>query len=162
MKYYGKKSLCSILNVILNIILVFGVFLSCKTYYDTFTKNNMKSIQGIIIAILLTVGVICTFLIVIEFKKIIKTLIAENPFVWSNVKSLRKITIGSLVIAGCYFINYIVNIKKATYSMIYIDSKGVHTDAEIFIFLLFGCFMAILSKLFEEAIKYKEDNDLTI
>ena len=38
----------------------------------------------------------------------------------------------------------------------------MHTDAEIFIFLLAGCFVGILSKVFEQAVKYKKDNDETI
>lgn len=162
MKYYGKKSLSSMLNIILSMILFFGVILTGLTYYKTFSENNMKNVDGIILIILLTIGVICTFKIVIELKRVIKTLVLENPFTWKNVKSLRSITFSSFIIAGCYLINFFVNMGKVGYNIIYLDTKGVHTDAEIFIFLLAGCFVGILSKVFEQAVKYKEDNDLTI
>ncbi len=162
MKYYGKKSLSGILNIILGFVLFFGVILTGFTYYTTFSKNNMKSIEGIILIILLTIGIICTFAVIIELRRVIKTLVLENPFTWENVKSLRRITFSCFIIAGCYLINFLVNIGKESYSIVYIDSKGIHTDAEVFIFLLAGCFIGILSKVFEQAVKYKEDNDLTI
>ena len=162
MKYYGKKSLSSMLNIILSMILFFGVLLTGLTYYKTFSENNMRNVDEIILIILLTIGVICTFTVIIELKRVIKTLVLENPFTWKNVKSLRRITYSCFIIAGCYLINFLVNMGNDVYSIIYIDTKGVHTDAEIFIFLLVGCFVGILSKVFEQAVKYKEDNDLTI
>ncbi|MDS0525982.1 DUF2975 domain-containing protein [Clostridium sp. SHJSY1] len=162
MNYYGKKSLSSILNIILSIMLFFGVILTGVTYYKTFSSDIIKNVHGIILIILLTIGVISTFTVVIELKKVIKTLVLENPFIWENVKALKKITISCFTIAGCYLINFLMNIGKESFNIIYIDAKGVHTDAEIFIFLLVGCFVGILSKVFEQAVKYKEDNDLTI
>lgn len=162
MKYYGKKSLSSMLNIILSMILFFGVMLTGLTYYKTFSENNMRNVDGIILLMLLTIGVICTFTVIIELKRVIKTLVLENPFTWKNVKSLRRITFSCFIVAGCYLINFLVTMRKEEYSIIYIDTKGVHTDAEIFIFLLAGCFVGILSKVFEQAVKYKEDNDLTI
>lgn len=162
MKYYGKKSLSSILNIILSIVIFFGVILTGVTYYKTFSSDIMKNANGIILLILLTVGVVCTFTVVIELKKVIKTLVLENPFTWKNVKALKKITISCFLIAGCYLINFLLNMGKESFNIIYIDAKGVHTDAEIFIFLLVGCFVGILCKVFEQAVKYKEDNDLTI
>ena len=162
MKYYGKKSLSSMLNITLSMILFFGVILTGLTYYKTFSEDNMKNIDGIILFIILTIGVICTFTIIIELKRVIKTLVLENPFILENVKSLRRITFSCFTISGCYLINFLIGIGKNDYSIIYIDTKGVHTDAEIFIFLLAGCFVGILSKVFQQAVKYKKDNDLTI
>jgi len=162
MKYYGKKSLSGILNIILSIVLLFGAILTCLTYYKTFSENNIVTVEGIILIIILTIGVICTFTVIIELKRIVKTLVFENPFTLKNIKSLRRITFSCFIIAGCYLLNFLVNIEKESYNIIYIDTKGVHTDAEIFIFLLAGCFVGILSKVFEQAVKYKKDNDLTI
>ena len=150
------------LSIILSIILFFGVILTGLTYYKTFSENSVKNFEGIILISLLTIGVICTFTVIIELKRVIKTLVLENPFTWKNIKSLRRITLSCFIIAGCYLINFLVNVGKDSYSIIYIDTKGIHTDAEIFIFLLAGCFVGILSKVFEQAVKYKKDNDLTI
>lgn len=162
MKYYGNKSLSGVLNIILSIVLVFGVILTGITYYDTLSGGDIKNIKGIIMMILLTIGIICIFTIVIELKRIIKTLVLENPFTKENVKSLRKITYSCFTVATCYLINLLVNIGKNIYAIVYIDEKGIHTDGEIFIFIIAACFIGILSKVFEQAVKYKEDNDLTI
>lgn len=162
MKYYGKKSLSSILNITLSIILLFGIVLTGITYYKTFSENNIENIPGIVSLILLTIGVIATFTIVIELKKIVKTLVLQNPFIWKNVKSLKKMSFACFTIAGCYLINFFMVIGEESFSIIYIDSKGIHTDAEIFIFLLIGCVVGIFTKVFEQAVKYKEENDLTI
>ena len=118
MKYYGKKSLSSMLNIILSIILFFGVILTGITYYKTFSDNNMINVDGIILFIILSIGVICTFTIIIELKRVIKTLVLENPFTWKNIKSLRRITFSCFIIAGCYLINFLVNIGKESYSII--------------------------------------------
>lgn len=143
-------------------ILLFGVVLTVSTDYQTFKENDIGNLQGIVSVILLTIGVVVTFIGVIELKKVMKSLVLENPFTWDNVKSLKKMAFSCFTIVGCYLVNFIMNIRKESYSIIFIDSKGVHTDAEIFIFLLAGCFIGIFAKVFEQAVKYKEDNDLTI
>ncbi|CAM2976473.1 DUF2975 domain-containing protein [Hathewaya histolytica] len=164
MKFYESKALSRTLGIILNIILVFGIVMTAIVYYNTFFINS-KSLDGTwkpLMAIILTLGIVCIFLIVFELKKITCTLVKGNPFLWENVNSLNKISKYCFVISGCYFLNFIFNIGKGTYKFIYIDTKGIHTDTELIIFLLAGIFIAILSKIFKEAVKFKEENDYTI
>ncbi|CDM69937.1 hypothetical protein CM240_2820 [Clostridium bornimense] len=162
MRYYGKKSLASLLDFILTIVLVGGIILTAITYYQTITNNDIINITVIRAFLLLTIGIISIFIVVLELKKVIKTLVLENPFTLGNVKSLKRIAGSCFTVAGCYFVNFLVNIGKDRFKMIYVDGKGIHTDYELFVFLLAGCFIGILSKVFEQAVKYKEDNDLTI
>lgn len=162
MKYYGKKSLSSVINIIMFIVLLFGIILTGYTFYTTFNNKTINLLSKSIIISLLIVGIVCTFIIVINLKKVTKTLIKENPFVFENVKALRKISISCFIIAGCYIINLLLSLTKENFQIIYIDSAGIHTNAEIFIFLIAGCFIKILSKVFEKAVKYKQENDLTI
>ncbi|KGM93441.1 hypothetical protein Z968_12525 [Clostridium novyi A str. 4552] len=164
MKYYGKKSLSQVLLWMLDIILVVGVGLSILVYYNTFFKNtgNINGKNKIVLGILLTIGVVCIFLIVFELRKIVKTLIKSNPFVWSNVKSLKKISVKCFIIAACYFGNFVASFGKEKYKFIYLDAKGIHTDTEPIIFILAGIFIAILAGVFKKAIEYKEENDFTI
>ncbi|WP_142415357.1 DUF2975 domain-containing protein [Hathewaya massiliensis] len=164
MMSYEKHSLSKILAFVLDMILIFGIIITAIVYYNTFFIDT-KSFQGsnkIIMGILLTIGVVCIFLIVFQLKKITYTLVKGSPFIWDNVKSLNKISKYCFVIAGCYFLNFLVNIGKETYRFIYIDEKGIHTDTELIIFLISGVFIAILSRIFKEAVKYKEENDYTI
>lgn len=162
MRYYGKKSLASLLDFILTIVLIGGVVLTAITYYQTITNNDIINITVISTFLLLTIGIISIFIVVLELKKVIKTLVLENPFTLGNVKSLKRIAVSCFTVAGCYFLNFLVNVGKDSFKMIYVDGKGIHTDYELFVFLLAGCFIGILSKVFEQAVKYKEDNDLTI
>lgn len=162
MKYYGKNSLSSIINVILSIVLILGIILSGYILFFELPKVNISGFHKYITIALLIIGIIATFAFIIELKRIIKTLVLENPFTISNVKSLRRLMFSCFTIAFCYIVNFVLNLGKDTFSIINIDQAGIHTDAEIFIFLLAGCFIGILSKVFEQAVKYKEDNDLTI
>lgn len=162
MRYYGKKSLASILAIILDIVILFGIVLTGITYYIVFSKGDINEKHAMFLIALLTIGIIATFIVVIQLRKIVKTLVFKDPFTLDNVKSLKYIANSCFTIAGCYIINFLINLDKQSFIIIDIDKKGIHTDGEVFIFLLAGCFIGILSKVFKQAVKYKEDNDLTI
>ena len=65
-------------------------YLLPTTYYLLPTTYNTTPMP-IIYLLLLTTGIISTFAIVLELKKISKTLVLENPFTWDNVSSLKKL-----------------------------------------------------------------------
>ena len=164
MKYYGKKSMSAVLEMILYITLIIGAIATAMIFYNTLF--NMKEDIGIgmkvLVIILLAVGISCVFLIVIELKRVMSTLVKADPFVRANVKSLKRISVDCFIIAGCYLINFIFGSNFKEFQFIYVDSKGIHTDMEFIIFIFAGCFIAILSKVFQQAVQYKEENDFTI
>jgi hypothetical protein len=164
MKLYGKKSIANILGIILNIILVVGIIITTMVYYNTFFANRgtLDETNNFVIGLLMTIGIVCIFLIVFHLKSIVGTLVTGNPFVMKNIKSLNKIAIECFIISGCYLLNFLVNIGKSTYKFIYVDNKGIHTDTELIIFFLAGGFILILSAVIKEALKYKEENEYTI
>lgn len=164
MKLYGKKSVGEILGIFLNIILVLGLVMTVMVYYNTFfvNKESLKGTNIFLMGLVMTIGIICTFLIVFHLKSIVSTLIDGNPFVWKNVKSLNKISIECFIISGCYLLNFIANIGSRAFKIIYVDNNGIHTDTEPIIFLLAGAFILVLSIVFKEALNYKEENDYTI
>ncbi|AEB76240.1 DUF2975 domain-containing protein [Clostridium botulinum C/D] len=164
MKNYKEWSLSQILLIVLDVILILGVIITAIVYYNTFLKytGDLNGLNKFIMFILLTVGIVCIFLIVLELRKIVLTLNKGNPFVWLNVRALKRISVECFIIAACYFGNFIVNFGKNKYKFIYLDSKGIHTDTEPIIFILAGVFIAILANVFKKAIEYKEENDFTI
>lgn len=164
MKWYGKDSLSKVIGIALNFIILFGIYETVDIYYTAFLKNEIEcSISlKILILIILTIGIGCIFYIVFLLKGMMKTLVLENPFCIGNVKALTKMSIACFIIAGCYFINFIVNFINGDFRFIYIDGTGIHTNVEFLIFILAGCFIGILAKVFKQAVKYKEENDLTI
>ncbi|SHI88153.1 Protein of unknown function [Clostridium cavendishii DSM 21758] len=164
MKYYGKKSMAAILNGVLTLTLVLGVIgAGCILYYTIFKiDNGVSTGKQILLITLLAVGISCVFLIVFQLKKVLLSLVNEKPFIKSNVILLRKISIECYTIALCYIINFMVNSNLKEFQFIYVDQKGIHTDMEFIIFIFAGLFIAILSKVFNQAVEYKEENDFTI
>lgn len=84
-----------------------------------------------------------------ELRKMFRTVLAENCFVAENVASLRKMGNWSFFIAGMSVLRSIVYLTTA---MVVV----------VFVFIIAGLFSKVLALVFEEAVRYKEENDLTI
>lgn len=164
MKYYGRGSLSSILKLVLDLLLLFGIglfFYVTKRTLFTGTREEFTPILAFVYLLFL-IGSTSLIFIVYNLRNIVKTLLEPDPFTHKNVKSLKNIWIGCFIIASCYFINFFINFNYTTFEIIYVDSKGIHTDFEFFIFFFAGLFILVLEKVFKVAVEYKEDNDLTI
>lgn len=84
-----------------------------------------------------------------ELRKIFKTVLAENCFVQENVVSLRKMGNWS------FFIALMSVVRSVVYMTI---AMGV----VILVFVIASLFSKVLSFVFEQAVSYKEENDLTV
>ena len=84
-----------------------------------------------------------------ELRKIFKTVLKQDCFVEANVKSLRKM--GNL--------SFFIVVMSIVRSIVYVTmAMGV----VILVFVIAGLFSKVLAMVFEEAVRYKEENDLTI
>jgi hypothetical protein len=164
MKYYGQKSMASVLKRILDFILILGIIATLFIFKDTFINNaiNLDYFKKAVIFVLLAVGISCVFLIVVNLRKILLSLVKANPFINENVRALKKVSRECFIIAGCYILNILINSNFKDFNFIYVDGKGIHTDMEFIIFLFAGCFILILAKVFQQAVDYKEEHDFTI
>ena len=88
-------------------------------------------------------------LIVNELRKMMKTVLEVNCFVEDNVKSLRRMARYSLVISIFFFIKVLLVPTPATLII-------------ILVFFIAALFSVVLSCVFQEAVNYKDENDLTI
>ncbi len=84
-----------------------------------------------------------------ELRKIFRTVLEEDCFVQENVVSLGKMGNWSFFIA---LMSIVRSIVYATIAM------GV----VILVFVIAGLFSKVLAQVFQEAVRYKEENDLTI
>ena len=84
-----------------------------------------------------------------ELRKIFRTVLEEDCFVQENVESLKKMGNWSFFIAVMSVVRSIVYMTIAM--------CGV-----IFVFVIAGLFSKVLACVFEEAVRYKQENDLTI
>lgn len=88
-------------------------------------------------------------LIVYELKNMLNTVIEENCFVRSNVISLDRMGWYSFIIAVVSFLRMALYFTPGCFAV-------------VVVFLVAGLFSKVLGKVFNQAITYKEDNDLTI
>lgn len=84
-----------------------------------------------------------------ELRKIFRTVLNGDCFVEENVTSLRKMGNWSFFIALMAVVRSIVYM---TIAMLVV----------ILVFVIAGLFSRVLSYVFEEAVRYKQENDLTI
>ena len=92
---------------------------------------------------------IAAVVLIRELRKIFKTVLEEDCFVEANVVSLRKMGNWSFFIA----------LMSVVRSIVYVT---IAMGVVILVFVIAGLFSKVLAMVFEEAVRYKEENELTI
>ena len=92
---------------------------------------------------------IAALVIIRELRRIFATVIAEDCFVDANVQSLHKMAKWSFFIVVMSVVRSIVYL---TIAMLVV----------ILVFIIAGLFSEVLAHVFAEAVRCKEENDLTI
>lgn len=82
-------------------------------------------------------------------RQVFKTCVKEEPFVIGNVKSLRVIT------GACGFITLLYLSKVFLLNTFY-------TMVIVMVFAMASVFGYVIGELFDHAVRYKEENDLTV
>lgn len=88
-------------------------------------------------------------LIVYELKKMLKTVEIDDCFVSPNVISLKHMGIYSFIIGIACFVRVCINPTPGAFAL-------------VIVFVIAGLFSKVLSNVFDRAIAYKEENDMTI
>lgn len=153
MTILDEKGLSGILKKFLDLVFVGGaviyVFLPLiiKWYIYILKQNNRESYYFILIFLYVTgLFALC---ICYEMRKIFKTLNRHNPFMMDNVTSLKRVSVFSFIISGCYVIKIICY-------------NSILTMVITMLFIMLGLFLLVLSEVFKQAVEVKEENDLTI
>lgn len=130
-----------------------------------FYNSSMLRTQFAMVALLFVFFIIGSYALahlIGSFIGITQLILTESVFTQKTVRLLKAISWDCLLIAICFFLNFVVNLSNATYEIFKVDMTGIHTDIEYVIFAFAGCFIWILAQVFEQAVQYKEDHDLTI
>lgn len=150
MKYERIKKLT---KLILDIMFFTGiiVLLTLPIWLRFAGTHYSKDIEIHYLAMLIVFAVsgLNGILIVNELRKMMKTVLEANWFVEDNVKSLRRMARYSLVISIFFFIKVLLVPTPATLII-------------ILVFFIAALFSVVLSCVFQEAVNYKDENDLTI
>lgn len=103
---------------------------------------------GEIVTIYFVLGILA-LAIIWELRKMFKTVLSRNCFVRGNVASLKHMSYYSALIVLMSIVRTIV---YTTIAMLVV----------ILVFVIAGLFCQVLAQIFDEAVNYKEENDLTI
>jgi hypothetical protein len=99
-------------------------------------------------ASIMLAGLFC-LLILFELRKMMKSVIEDNCFIQENVTSLYRM--------GNYA--FAITLVKFLRCFVYFTMGAVITGG---VFLFAGILSKVLAKVFDRAVRYKEENDLTI
>ena len=92
---------------------------------------------------------ICGLVIVFQLRKMMKTVVKRECFVDNNTRSLSTMGKVSFVITVLFAVKCVMLPTPASFII-------------VLTFFIAGMFSHVLSLVFEEAVRFKEENDLTI
>jgi len=147
-----NNKLIRITKILVDFIFFSGILVTALLYfiikyygrYNTYFKENALSLT-----ILFSLSGFFAVLVIYELRKIFKTVINDDCFITENVTSLRRMGTFSFLIA----------LVTAFRLIIYITPGVI---VVVLVFLIAGLFSKVLSQVFDKAIIYKLENDLTI
>ena len=92
---------------------------------------------------------VCAVLILFELRQILRTVVSGDCFVRRNVSSLCRMAYYAFAIAVLMAVRLVVLFTPGMLAI-------------VCVFLLAGLFSLVLAQVFDRAVSYKQDNDLTI
>ncbi len=119
------------------------LFQKAGEYYNIFEKYYIP------FCIIFMIAGVFALVIIWELRNMFKTIISENPFVKENVTSLKRMGICAFFIAAIMTARLIFVITPAALVL-------------VAVFTVAGLFSLVLSQVFDQAVTYKQENDLTI
>ena len=99
--------------------------------------------------VLFMISAVGAVLIIFELRRMFRTVLSGDCFVEANVKSLRNMGWLGIGIAVVTAMRLFILLTPATLII-------------IVVFFVAGLFSFVLSQVFDRAVRYKEENDLTI
>ncbi len=153
MKILDEKGLTGILRHLLELIMLGGAVIIAflpvllQSYLGALYMGTDEK-YWFLLPFLYITGLLA-LIILYNLRRILKTLGRKNPFMADNVKSLQHIAFSSFIIAGLYSVKVIFFNSFLTIIM-------------AMAFVIAGLFTIILAEVFHQAVKVKEENDLTI
>ena len=87
--------------------------------------------------------------VIYELRRMFKSVLDDNCFIHENVTSLRRM--------GTY--SFFIALITSCRLFLYLTPAVI---VVILVFVIAGLFSKVLSKVFDKAVTYKEENDLTI
>ena len=128
------------------IVVIITLPLSIKFYgrFNTYFAENYYSL-----CVIFFLSGIFAVLILQQLRKMFGTVLNDDCFVRENVASLEKMSIYSFFIAVITACRLFIYLTPAVFVI-------------ILVFVIAGLFSKVLAGVFDKAVTYKQENDLTI
>lgn len=128
------------------IIVILTLPLSIKLYgnFNTYFAQNYYSIM-----VIFFLAGIFAVLIIYNLRKMFRSVLNNNCFVRENVTCLERMSIYSFFIAVIMACRLFIYLTPAIFVI-------------ILVFVIAGLFSRVLAEVFDKAVTYKLENDLTI
>ncbi|MCI9465220.1 MAG: DUF2975 domain-containing protein [Lachnospiraceae bacterium] len=111
---------------------------------NSYFRNNYYSLL-----VVFSLSGVFAALIIRELRKMFRTVLNNDCFIPENVKSLEKMSTYSFFIAVITACRLFIYITPAVFVI-------------ILVFVIAGLFSKVLAQVFDKAVAYKQENDLTI
>lgn len=161
MKILGKKSLSSVITIFLKILLILCIAAIISGAYIIVKNIDLLASLTIFKTLLLIyLSSIPALILIIQFLKIFENLREEKVFIESNIKKLKISYITSIIIGIIFMINSMILFFQTTDPNILV--YRILTSTVTLVFLIFGIGLVVLTEIYKKALKFKEENDLTI
>ena len=112
--------------------------------YNSYFRDNFYSLL-----VVFFLSGIFAVLIISELRKMFRSVLDDDCFIKENVKSLEQMSIYSFFIAVITACRLFIYVTPAVFII-------------ILVFVIAGLFSKVLAQVFDKAITYKLENDLTI
>lgn len=113
-------------------------------YYNSYFADNYLEL-----CIIFFLSGVFAVLIILELRRMFRSVINDDCFVQENVRSLKRMGTYSFGIAAVTCFRIALYITPAVFVV-------------ILVFIIAGLFSKVLSRVFDKAVTYKLENDLTI
>ena len=161
MKILGKKSLSSVITIFLKILLILCIAAIISGAYIIVKNIDLLASLTIFKTLLLIyLSSIPALILIIQFLKIFENSREEKVFIESNIKKLKISYITSIIIGIIFMINSMILFFQTTDPNILV--YRILTSTVTLVFLIFGIGLVVLTEIYKKALKFKEENDLTI
>lgn len=163
MKVLGKNSLSSVITVFLIILLILCIIVVISggiiviKYFNLLNSTNIT--RSLIVLYLSSIP---AEVLIIQFLGIFRGLKNSDVFNNKNIKRLKISYFSSIIMGIMYLLNSFLLFLAYKQEAQLIPLYLMLTYILALVFLIFGIGLVVLAEIYKKAIKYKEENELTI
>ena len=123
---------------------------------------HFQSITNTIALVALVGFVMVLLFIILQLRRILSTVVDDQPFVFANVARFRSIGYSTLVLGALLLVKDLYFKGWNTFVILNADDAGITTNVQVALPFLFGILALLLAEIFKLGYEIYEENRLTI